>query len=72
VGDIITAIDAKAVTADSIRDVIAGHKVGDVITLSLTRGTNSLEVKATLAARPAEATAEPNAPAAPTAVPGDN
>jgi len=67
VGDIITAIDAKAVTADTFRDVIAGHKVGDVITLSLTRGTNSLEVKATLVERPAEATAEPNAPAAPTA-----
>jgi len=47
--------------------VIAGHKVGDVITLSLTRGTNSLEVKATLVERPAEATVEPNAPIAPTA-----
>ncbi len=60
VGDIITAIDTKAVTGDTIRDVIAGHKVGDVITLSLTRGTNSLEVKVTLAERPAVAAEAPS------------
>ncbi len=69
VGDIITAIDTKAVTSDTIRDVVTGHKVGDVLTLSLMRGTNSLEVKVTLAARPAEeATAEPSAPTAPPVV----
>src|SRR5689334_4989183 len=39
VGDVITAIDTKAVTADTIRRVLAEHKVGDVITLTLMRGT---------------------------------
>jgi S1-C subfamily serine protease len=63
VGDIITAIDTKAVTADTIRGVIAEHRVGDVITLSLMRGTTSMNVKVTLAERPAEATAEPSSPA---------
>ncbi|MEP6985860.1 MAG: PDZ domain-containing protein, partial [Chloroflexota bacterium] len=62
IGDIITAIDTKAVTADTIRDVIAGHKVGDVVTLSLTRGTSSMDVKVTLGERPAEATEAPSAP----------
>jgi len=64
VGDIITAIDTKAVTSDTIRDVLGTHKVGDVVTLSLTRGTNTMDVKVTLAARPAEATAEASAPTA--------
>jgi len=62
-GDIITAIDSKAVTPDTIRGLLAEHQVGDVITLSLTRGSNTLEVKATLAERPAtEATAEATSP----------
>ena len=64
VGDIITAIDTKAVTSGSIRDVIVGHKVGDVITISLTRGTDKMDVKVTLAARPS---AVPQAPVAPSA-----
>lgn len=63
VGDVITAIDAKAVTADTIRDVVAAHKVGDVITLTVTRGSESLDLKATLVARPAEV-AQPPTPQA--------
>lgn len=52
VGDIISAIDDKAVTADTIRDAVTSHKVGDEITISLTRGSEKLDVKVTLAARP--------------------
>lgn len=53
VGDIITAIDGTAVTSDTIRDVVAGHKVGDEIKLAVTRGTETLELALTLAERPA-------------------
>ncbi len=64
VNDVITAIDTKAVTADTIVSMIASYKVGDVITVTLTRGTASMDVKVTLAARPAvaaEATQSPEA-----------
>lgn len=52
VDDVITAIDGKAVTSATIGEVIGTHKVGDEITLTLTRGTASMDVKVTLAARP--------------------
>lgn len=60
VNDVITAIDTKAVTSDTIGSVIAGHKVGDVITVTLTRGTASMDVKVTLAARPTTAAQPPS------------
>ncbi len=60
VNDVITAIDTKAVTSDTIGTVIAGHKVGDVITVTLTRGTASMDVKVTLAARPTTAEQPPS------------
>ncbi|MBI1280359.1 MAG: PDZ domain-containing protein [Anaerolineaceae bacterium] len=63
VDDVITAIDTKAVTPDTIAGVISGHQVGDVITVTLTRGTASMDVKVTLAARPT--TIQPPAAATP-------
>ncbi len=60
VNDVITAIDTKAVTSDTIGSVIAGHKVGDVITVTLTRGTASMDVKVTLAARSTTAAQPPS------------
>ncbi len=52
--DVITAIDGKAVTFDTIHSVVASYKVGDTITLSVTRGSNTLSLTATLAAAPTE------------------
>lgn len=54
VGDVITAINDEAVTADSIRDVLSQHAVGDTVTLSVQRGDETLTLEVTLAARPAE------------------
>ncbi len=55
-GDIITAVDGKAVTADTVRDVLGAFKVGDSVKLSVTRGTDKLDLSALLAAQPAQAT----------------
>jgi len=52
VGDIITAVGGEKVTADTIRDVVAKHAVGDKVTLAITRGTQKLSLDVTLAARP--------------------
>lgn len=52
IGDIITGIDGKAVTADSIRTVLSGYAVGDTIKLDVTRGSETMELSATLAAQP--------------------
>lgn len=59
VGDIITAVDGTDITSDTIRDVIAGYDVGDEIKLTVTRGSETLELALTLAERPAEATEPP-------------
>ena len=53
VDDVITAINDKAVTADTIRDTLAGFKVGDEIHLSVQRGDQTLQLNATLTERPA-------------------
>ncbi|MEO8610473.1 MAG: PDZ domain-containing protein [Chloroflexota bacterium] len=53
VDDIITAINDKAVTADTIRETLAGFKVGDEIHLSVQRGDQTLQLNATLIERPA-------------------
>lgn len=54
VGDIITAVGGEDVTADTARDVLAQHAVGDTITLDVTRDGESLSLEVTLAARPSE------------------
>ncbi|MCA0456485.1 MAG: PDZ domain-containing protein [Chloroflexi bacterium] len=59
VGDIITAIDGKAVTSETISGVVAEHKVGDEIKLAVTRDTETLELSLTLGVRPAGATEPP-------------
>lgn len=59
VDDVITAIDGKAVTSATIGEVIGTHKVGDEITVTLTRGTESMDVKVTLAAHPSTSNPPP-------------
>jgi S1-C subfamily serine protease len=54
-GDIITAVNGKNVTADTIRDVLGALKVGDSVKLSVQRDGKTLDLTATLAARPAQA-----------------
>lgn len=50
--DIITAVDEDSV-AENFSDLIAAYGVGDVITLSVTRGEESLEIEVTLGEAPA-------------------
>jgi S1-C subfamily serine protease len=52
IGDIIQSINDEAVTADSIRQMLANLAVGDEINLSVQRGDETLELNATLVARP--------------------
>ena len=58
-GDIITAVEGDVVTADSIREVLATLAVGDTINLSVNRDDEKLELKATLADRPADGVGRP-------------
>lgn len=51
-GDLITQIDGKDVTADSIRDLMAGYAVGDQLSLTVQRGGETLDLSATLSERP--------------------
>ncbi|MBC6936239.1 MAG: PDZ domain-containing protein [Chloroflexi bacterium] len=51
-GDILKAINDEAVSQDNIRNVLAAFAVGDVVTLSVERGGETLTLEATLAARP--------------------
>jgi S1-C subfamily serine protease len=51
-GDVISAINGSAVTAENIRKVLAGFNVGDAVALTVTRGDETLDLSATLAARP--------------------
>lgn len=58
-GDIITVVEGSSVTADSLRDLIAERAVGDTISLSVTRDNETLDLSATLAARPIESDTRP-------------
>jgi len=51
VGDIITQIDNKDVTADSIQSILQDYAVGDSVTLNIVRGDETLELNATLGTR---------------------
>jgi membrane-associated protease RseP (regulator of RpoE activity) len=53
-GDIVTAVDGTQVSdMQALQNAIKGKKVGDSITLSITRDGNSQDITATLEARPA-------------------
>ena len=51
--DVITAFDGQPVTVDSLVAAVSQHAVGDTVTLTVQRGEQSLDLTATLAARPA-------------------
>ena len=51
-GDVITAVDGKAVTSSqALRAVIAGHKPGDEVTLTIRRSGSTKTLKVTLGSR---------------------
>jgi putative serine protease PepD len=51
-GDVITAVDGtKVATAEKLRAIIAGHKPGDTITLTIQRSGSSQTLKATLGSK---------------------
>jgi putative serine protease PepD len=51
-GDVITAVDGTNVaTAEKLRAMIAGHKPGDSITLTISRGGSTKTITATLGAK---------------------
>lgn len=53
-GDVITSVDGKpVVTLDDLRTLISSYQPGTVITLTIIRDGNTLEVPVTLAAKPA-------------------
>jgi len=55
-GDIITAIDGTKVSSmNQLADVVAAHRPGDVVTLTVVRHSQTLSLKAKLTARPASA-----------------
>jgi S1-C subfamily serine protease len=48
-GDIITAVDGKQVEgASELSELIRSHSIGDKVTLSITRGTKTMDVTVTL------------------------
>jgi putative serine protease PepD len=52
VGDVITAVDGRTVTqAEQLRAIIAGHKPGDTLTLTIRRDGATKTVHATLGSR---------------------
>jgi putative serine protease PepD len=52
-GDVITAIDGKAVAnSDALVSVVNSHKPGDEVTLKVRRGGNTTDIKVKLGARP--------------------
>jgi membrane-associated protease RseP (regulator of RpoE activity) len=56
-GDIITAVDGTQVSdMQALLNAIKGKKVGDSLTLSITRGGNAQDITVTLEARPAPLT----------------
>ena len=55
-GDLVTAVNGVAVTtAKNVVDEVRKNKVGDTVTLSITRGTENLSLKATAQAAPVSA-----------------
>ncbi|MEQ8672972.1 MAG: PDZ domain-containing protein [Aggregatilineales bacterium] len=54
IDDIITAINDVTVNFEDVADVIAGFGVGDLITLNVERGDETLALEATLVERPEE------------------
>jgi putative serine protease PepD len=51
-GDVITAVDGTTVaTAEKLRAIIAGHKPGDSVTLTITRSGSSQTLTATLGSK---------------------
>ena len=52
VGDVITAVNGKAVTqVAQLRAIIAGHEPGDTLTLAIRRSGTTKTVQATLGSR---------------------
>jgi putative serine protease PepD len=52
VGDVITAVDGSTVaSAEKLRAIIAGHKPGDSITLTVRRSGSTQTLKATLGSK---------------------
>ena len=52
-GDIITAIDGARLTSmDQLASAVAAHRPGDVVTLTIVRGSQTKDVKVTLGTRP--------------------
>ena len=52
-GDVVTAIDGKAVTgADALVSAVDAHKPGDQVTLAVRRGGSTTDIKAKLGTRP--------------------
>ena len=52
VGDVITGVDATQVTSSQqLRAIIAGHKPGDKLTLTVRRNGQMLTLQATLGVR---------------------
>ncbi|MBZ0295372.1 MAG: PDZ domain-containing protein [Anaerolineae bacterium] len=52
-GDVITAIDGTEISVDDVAGMIQDHAVGDVITLTVERDGESLDLEVTLAMRDA-------------------
>lgn len=52
IGDIITQINGKDVTAASVQGILQDYAIGDTVTLNVDRADETLELEATLAARP--------------------
>jgi serine protease Do len=51
--DVVVAVDGEPLSSDtSVAEVLAKHKVGDTIMLTVLRGTQSMQVPLVLAARP--------------------
>jgi len=63
VGDMITAIDGtKVTTAAEAASAVATHKVGDSVTVDLTRDGSTMTVTATLGTQPAQMPMRPGQP----------
>lgn len=50
--DVITAVGGEEVTEDNFADLLGEYAVGDAVTLSITRGEDTLDIEVTLAAAP--------------------
>ncbi len=60
-GDIITKVDGdKVYGADQLRTLIASHKVGEQVTLTIMRGSDTEKLSVTLGKAPAEASTPAN------------